>query len=165
MKQFKSKDLMFFDCRRIKSTTRKSRRGGEGRLALWRARRMQLPGGGMRRPPARAPASTLAIINGSNIKSQQQHRREQCTKSWRSGRRGRNVTGSESSSSSSSSNNTGSSAVSGTGPDNDQIPFKYRKRDVCTYRRHRITVEHKQHLQHHLETSALYPRRKKWTKE
>lgn len=61
-------DRCFFRYRRIgELRLRKSRRGSEGHLALWRARRMQLPGGSTRIPPARAPASVLDIINGNNI--------------------------------------------------------------------------------------------------
>ncbi|XP_043670293.1 nuclear transcription factor Y subunit gamma-like isoform X1 [Vespula pensylvanica] len=49
----------------------KSRRGSEGHPALWRVRRMQLPGGSTRIPPARAPASSVrsVIINSNNIYS------------------------------------------------------------------------------------------------
>lgn len=54
---------------------RKSRRGSEGHLALWRTRRMQLPGGSTRIPPARAPASVLDIINGNNIATITGHKR------------------------------------------------------------------------------------------
>lgn len=149
-------------CRRIDSTKRKSRRGGEGQLALWRARRMQLPGGGTRRPPPRASASTLATINGCSINIKHKHRTAKCSKSGSRGGRGRSVTESERS----GSGSRGSSTGSGTGPGNDKVPLNNRKRDSCAWPADRLVfVFVEQHLKRDLETLSSYPRRKRWAKE
>jgi hypothetical protein len=113
---------------------RKSRRGSEGHLALWRARRMQLPGGSTRIPPARAPASLLVIINGNNIATTIGNKRIS-SKCSRSGAPDHNNYRSR------------SSKKRGYRPDNEStFPKKTRHPQTRADGRHRITEQQPQPL-------------------
>jgi len=130
-------DRRLFRCRRTgESRPRKSRRGSEGHSALWRARRMQLPGGSTRIPPARAPASLLVIINGNNIATTIGNKRVISSKCSRSGAPDRNNYRSR------SSKKRGYS--SGYRPDNESTTFPKKKTRHPQTRadgRHRVKAE------------------------
>ncbi|KAG7204306.1 hypothetical protein KM043_002124 [Ampulex compressa] len=89
---------------------------------------MQLPGGSTRIPPARAPASILVIINGSNIAATTGNKRVS-RKSSRSG-----------GSSCHRSKNGSKSGSRGNSPDNEPTHLKRsRHPETRTSRRHRAT--------------------------
>ncbi|XP_032670875.1 uncharacterized protein LOC116843974 [Odontomachus brunneus] len=116
---------------------RKSRRGSEGHLALWRTRRMQLPGGSTRIPPARVPVSLLVIINGNNIATTTGSKRIS-SKSSRRGGTGYNNHRSRSSKKRDSS---------GYRPYNEStFPKKTRHPETRADGRHRVTVQQPQPL-------------------